>query len=138
MVVFVTSEGEMLIYQGSDPSSSSAWSLVGIWYMGSPMGPKALMKFGADLLMVSKEGLTSLSQGRFYADLSANKSTLTDKIQWAISQATSAYASNWGWQIQPYPLQNMLLLNIPAGTGQQQQYVMNKIGRATRLNSSHT
>jgi len=126
LTVFVTSEGEMLIYEGTDPSSASTWSLVGIYYMGSPMGPKCFCKAGTDLLYISKEGLVPLSQGRFFADIS-NKGTLTDKIQWAISQATTMYANNWGWQVQPYPLGNALLLNIPMGTGLQQQYVMNTV-----------
>lgn len=126
LTAFVTSEGEMLIYEGSDPSSSTTWSLVGIYIFGSPMGPKCFAKAGTDLLFISKEGLTPLSQGRFFADIST-KGTLTDKIQWAISTATTNYASNWGWQVQTYPLGNALILNIPAGQGAQQQYVMNTV-----------
>jgi hypothetical protein len=124
--VFVTSEGEVLIYAGYDPSSGNVWELQGIWKMGSPMGNKCFMKYGADLLYISKDGLTPMSQGRFFADVS-HQQELTDKIQWAISQATTLYASNYGWCIQPYPLNNMLILNIPKGAGLQEQYVMNSV-----------
>jgi hypothetical protein len=52
---------------------------------------------------------------------------LTYKIQGAISTATTSYASNFGFQMLLHPLQNALMLNIPVGLGQQQQYVMNTI-----------
>lgn len=126
-VVFVTSEGELLVYQGTDPSTASAWSLVGIYQMGSPMGLKCMAKAGKDVLLISKDGLVSMTQGTFFADTSANKSSITNKIQYAISQVTTTYSANYGWQVQPFPLENMLLLNVPVGAGQQQQYVMNTI-----------
>jgi hypothetical protein len=127
LTCFITSEGEILIYQGYDPSSATAWTLQGCYHLGSPMGPKCLCKAGNDLLLISKEGLTPLSQGTFFADTSATKGTLTDKIQWAISQATTNYATAWGWQVQPYPLANMLILNVPSGLNAQTQYVMNTV-----------
>lgn len=125
--VFVTSEGEILIYQGYDPSTGSVWALQGIYQMGSPMGNKCFLKFGTDLLYLSKDGLTPMSQGRFFADVAKNED-LTDKIMWAISQATSAYAENFGWTLQNYPAENMLIVNIPAVP--QQQYVMNTVTKA--------
>lgn len=128
-VAFVTSEGELLIYSGTDPSSSTTWSLLGIWYVGAPMGRKCFAKYGSDLLLISKEGLTPMSQGRFFAEL-GNKGTLTDNIQWAISTATSTYGSNTGWQAIPYPKENALLLNVPSGTDIQEQYVMNSVTQA--------
>jgi hypothetical protein len=125
-VAFITSEGEMLIYSGTDPSNSAAWSLLGIWYVGSPIGRKCFTKFGSDLLLITQEGLTPMSQGRFFAEL-GNKGTLTDNIQWAISAATSLYGSNFGWQAISYPLQNALLLNVPVSAGLQEQYVQNTV-----------
>lgn len=125
-VAFITSEGELLVYGGTDPTNANAWSLEGIWYMGSPVGNKPLCKFGADALLLGKDGMISLSQGKFFADIAPLKSTITDTIQFAISSATSLYSSYYGWQMQNYPLNNMLLLNVPIPNAQQ-QYVMNTI-----------
>lgn len=127
LTVFVSNTGEMAVYQGTDPSQATTWSLVGVWQFGSPMGTRCLTRFGDDLLFLSKDGLQSLSQGRFFADVSANKSSLTDNIQWAISNATSSYPNNYGWQAIPYPLANALIVNVPVGQGQQQQYVQNTV-----------
>jgi hypothetical protein len=129
-VVFLTSEGEVLIYQGSDPTSSTTWSLVGIWWLGTPMGYKSMCKFGAELLLICKEGLYPFSMGTFFGSFTGDtgeKGALTDKIQWQVSQATTSYATNYGWQIQPYPIANALILNVPVALGQQQQYVMNTV-----------
>jgi hypothetical protein len=94
------------------------------------MGPKSLCKAGSDVLYISKDGVIPLSQGRFFQDTSATKGTITEKIMFAISQATSLYPSSLQWQIQPFPLENMLLLNVPVGTDVQQQYVQNTISGA--------
>lgn len=125
-VVFITSEGEVVIWQGTDPSSSTTWALVGTWRFGSPLGAKCFAKAGGDLLILTKDGLTPLNQGRFFADL-GNKENVTDKIQWAISQATSSYGSSYGWCLQIYPQNNMLLLNVPVSSTAQEQYVMNTV-----------
>lgn len=127
LTCFISSEGEMSVYQGIDPSQTGGWNLVGLYYIGTPLGNNCFTKAGTDLLVITKQGLIGLSQGQFFADVSGQKSSLTDKIQWAISAATSDYSVNYGWQIQVFPLQNMLILNVPVGLGLQEQYVMNTI-----------
>jgi hypothetical protein len=51
---------------------------------------------------------------------------LTDKIYFAVSSAATYYYDNYGWQIQYYASENMLILNIPI-TGGTEQYVMHTI-----------
>ena len=54
---------------------------------------------------------------------------LTDKIFYAVSQAASQYYNNFGWLIIYFASENMLILNIPTGTGFE-QYVMHTITKA--------
>lgn len=123
---FVTSEGEIAIYQGTDPSQSSTWSKVGVYQVGTPMGNRCFMKYGGDLLYIGKDGLGPIS--RLLASSRVNTQVdLSYKIQSAISAATSSYATNFGWDMVLYPIANALIVNIPIGLGQQQQYVMNTI-----------
>jgi len=42
---------------------------------------------------------------------------LTDKIYYAVSQAANNYYTLFGWQINFFASQNMLILNIPNGNG---------------------
>jgi hypothetical protein len=125
--VFLTSEGQIAIYQGFDPSQAASFNLIGVYDFGTPVGRMPIKKSGTDLLYICKDGLVSLSQGRFFSDVSEQRSSITDKIQGAISNVTTNFANNFGWQIETYPLNNMLILNVPSGIGYQQQYVMNTI-----------
>jgi hypothetical protein len=123
---FASSEGEIAIYGGTDPSQATTFALVGVYQLGSPMGLRSFMKYGSDLIYVGKDGMGQMS--RLMSSTRVNTAVeLTAKIQGAISEATSLYANNFGWCMVLFPLQNMLMLNVPVQLGQQQQYVMNTI-----------
>lgn len=126
-LVFITTKGQVIVYQGTDPSSSSTWALRGVWDIGSPVGNRSAFKWGADILIICQDGLVPMSK-ELLTSRSKPQIALTQKIQWAISSAVTNYGSNFGWQTLEFPKQNMLLLNVPVGTtGSQEQYVMNTI-----------
>ena len=126
-IAFVTSKGEVIVYKGTDPSSVATWGLVGIWQLGSPVGKRCLMKYEGDLLVIGQDGLSPMSAALQSSRVNP-KVQLTDKIQWAVSDAVTNYGSNFGWETLYYPKQNMLIMNVPVSTGSgQQQYVMNTI-----------
>jgi len=128
--VIVTSQGEVIVYQGTDPSSASTWALKGVWALGSPVGERCLYKFGGDLLYISQDGLVPLA-GALQSSRVNPRVALTDKIQFAISSAVSSYGTNFGWSILYYAPENMLILNVPASEGtSQEQYVMNTISQS--------
>jgi len=54
---------------------------------------------------------------------------LTDKIFFAVSQAASLYYDQFGWQINYFAGENMLILNIPIPNGIE-QYVMHTITKS--------
>lgn len=122
--VVVTSKGEIAVYKGTDPSSASTFALVGIWQLGIPLGQRCLEKVAGDLIYLSVDGAVPLSIG-LISDRIRPKSALTDNIREAMTDAARQYGSNFGWQILQHPRQQMLLLNVPVASGQQQQYAMN-------------
>jgi hypothetical protein len=123
---WVTSEGEIAVYGGTDPSQADTFQRVGVYQLGTPMGNRCFSKYGSDLLYIGKDGLAPLSKA--LASTRVNTQVdLTAKIQGAIADATLLYGSNFGWCLQLFPPANMLLLNVPVAPGQQQQYVMNTI-----------
>jgi hypothetical protein len=84
------------------------------------------MKYGGDLVLICRDGLVSISS--LLASTRVNSTTnLTYKIQTATTDATFAYGTSFGWQSMLFPNQNLVVLNIPKGTGAQEQYVMNTI-----------
>ena len=127
MAVFITSNGDCLVYRGTDPSSASTWALVGVFWLGSPIGRRCFVKYKGDVLLITQDGLVPLS-GALQSSRVNPRVALTDKIQRATSDAVTNYGANFGWEIQPYPKENALLLNVPVATNaNQQQYVMNTI-----------
>ncbi len=129
MAVFLTSKGEVIVYSGTDPTSAATWSLAGVWQLGSPVGRRCFMKFAGDLLVITQDGLIPLSSALQSTRVNP-RVALTDKIQNAVSEAVDNYGGNYGWEIATYPRLNMLLLNVPVLTGEQQQYVMNTITKS--------
>jgi hypothetical protein len=128
LAAFVTSNGEVAVYKGSDPSDPNDWALVGIWNIGQTFNRKCMFKFGGDLLVLTEGGLVPLSAGLQSTRLDP-RVNITDKIFFAISQATSLYSSIYGWQINYFAKQNMLILNVPALSGTE-QYVMHNITKS--------
>jgi len=138
LAVFVTSNGEVAVYKGSDPSDPTDWALVGIWNIGQTFARKCVFKFGGDILLLTEDGLVPLSAGLQSTRLDP-RVNITDKIFYAISQAADLYANNYGWQMSYFAKVNMLIVNVPI-TGGSEQYVMHNItkswGRFTNLNAN--
>jgi hypothetical protein len=138
LAVFVTSNGEVAVYKGSDPSDPNDWALIGLWNIGQTFARKCLFKFGGDLLLLTEDGLVPLSAGLQSTRLDP-RVNITDKIFYAISQAADLYSTNFGWQMNYFAKRNMLIVNIPV-TGGSEQYVMHNItkswARFTNLNAN--
>lgn len=126
--VFVTSEGEVAVYSGSDPASASSWTLIGLFYIGEPLTRRCLTQFGGDLLYLCKYGLFPLSKALTSATID-RQTALTDKINSAFSEAVSAYGNLPGWQAIVFPGGPLLLVNVPtnADRGLSEQFVMNTL-----------
>ena len=124
--VWITSEGEVAVYRGTDPSSASTWALIGVYEIGSPIGNRCFTKYGGDLLLISRDGLVPFSKELMSSRVNTQVA-LTSNIQTAISSATASYAANFGWECVLYPNANMMILNVPLAEGSQQQFVMNTI-----------
>jgi hypothetical protein len=138
LAAFVTSNGEVAVYKGSDPSDPNDWALVGIWNVGQTFARKCLFKFGGDLLLLTEDGLVPLSAGLQSTRLDP-RVNITDKIFFAISQAADLYSTNFGWQMNYFAKRNMLIVNVPV-TGGSEQYVMHNItkswARFTNINAN--
>jgi len=123
--VAYTSKGQVVVYKGSDPDVDFA--LAGVWDFGTPVGNRCMYKYGGDMLLLGQDGLTPLSSELQSSRLDP-RVALTDKIQWAISDAVTNYGSEFGWQMLFFPQQNQLWLNVPNPI-QISQFAMNTITR---------
>jgi len=126
--VFVTNMGEVLVYNGSNPSSSTDWALKGVWQLGQTFNRRCFFKWSGDLLLLTQDGLVPLASALQSSRLDP-RINLTDKIFYAVSQAATNYYDNFGWQINYFASENMLILNVPTDAGKQ-QYVMHTITKS--------
>lgn len=128
-IVFVTSEGQVVVYAGTDPADATKWSLRGVYDLPAPLGRRCLLKFGGDLLILTRGGLFSLVnvlQGRG-ADPSL---AISDVIRPTFAATTLLYGGNQGWQVETLLSEEVLLVNIPTVEGSRgQQFAMNTTTR---------
>ncbi|MDY6498001.1 hypothetical protein, partial [Clostridioides difficile] len=82
LLVFCTSKGQIIVYKGTDPASATTWALVGVWNVGTPVGPRCLYKYSGDLLYICQDGVLPLSSALQSSRVNP-KVALTDKIQQA-------------------------------------------------------
>jgi hypothetical protein len=128
LAAFVTSMGEVIVYKGTNPSDASVWSLVGVWQIGQTFSRRCFFKYGGDLLLLTQDGLVPMSAALQSSRLDP-RVNITDKIFFAVSQAATLYANDFGWQINYFASENMLILNIPTANGKE-QYVMHGITKS--------
>ena len=126
--VFVTSMGEAIVYNGTDPNTAATWALKGVWQLGQTFNRRCFFKWAGDLLLLTQDGLVPLASALQSSRLDP-RINLTDKIYYPISVAATNYYANFGWQIQYFASENMLILNIPITNGME-QYVMHTITKA--------
>ena len=126
--VFVTSMGEVIVYNGTNPDSADTWALKGVWQLGQTFSRRCFFKWAGDLLLLTQDGLVPLASALQSSRLDP-RINLTDKIYFPISQAASLYYAEFGWQINYFAGENMLILNIPIPNGIE-QYVMHTITKS--------
>lgn len=123
-LIAVTSMGEVAVYKGTDPALASTFALVGVYFIGPPIGERFYTPYGGDVLMLTAEGLFPIS--KYLQSQTVDKTTaLTDRISSLISSEVSTYGTVRGWEVHVFLDDNFILLQVPAGgIGSRYQYAM--------------
>jgi hypothetical protein len=122
---YLTSEGQVALYQGIDPSDANNWSLVGVYSLPKPIGDRCLLEYGADVLLLTEAGVLSLTQALKLSEDEQRQNSLSRYVTNAFAAAASSYGSNDGWQMISYSGRGgLLVVNVPtAELSSSQQYV---------------
>lgn len=111
--VFISSRGEAAVYQGTDPSSANTWALVGVFQCPAPIGRRCFVNYGADLALLTLEGVFPCSQ-LFSVDQSqARGVALTQNIQNAFNEVARTNKDLFGWEMCVYPRGTRMIVNVP-------------------------
>lgn len=111
-LVIVSRGGDVVVYEGTDPSSASTISIVGVWYMGdSPAGRDIVVRDGGDILLISRAGLIPL--GQLVSGTLKQEQYPTADITSLFNQLMLSKASLRGWSMRIHPEENALIVTVP-------------------------
>jgi hypothetical protein len=128
MAVFISSKGQVIVYQGTDPASATTWSLVGVFDLGSPLGRRCFTKAGGDVILINIDGVLPLSKALKQDRSAAENISLSGRIQNSIAGSARNHFDHFGWELCVYPKGTMAILNVPVTEDVlQEQYVMNTL-----------
>jgi hypothetical protein len=112
-MVFVTTEGEIAVYQGTDPSTAADWSLVGVYVIGKPLNKTAWFRAGGDLVILTEDGIVPVSEAlrKDRAALQAAAITLSIEDLWQNAIANRDVAFNFSVSL--WSTQTALFIGTP-------------------------
>ena len=125
LLVFLTTEGQALIYSGSGPEEAD-FGLVGIYSFPPPIGNRCTVRVGGELVLITQGGFFPLSSAlaQQFADQSA---ALSDKIRGAVRDAAQDNSALFGWEGVYIPGESQLVFNVPNSATTFVQFVRNTI-----------
>lgn len=114
--VYLTSEGQLALYQGLDPSDSDNWALVGVYNIAKPIGDRALIPYGSDLVVLTEAGLFSLTSILRLPAEEQGTNALSKRIGPTFAASSMSYGANFGWQPLLYSGRGgLIIVNVPTG-----------------------
>lgn len=113
-LVAVSSEGDVVIYEGTDPSIPGAFGVKGAWNVGAvPSGRRAVTEYGGDLFVLAATGAVPLSRLVLGSIQGDSTQYPTHKITPVVTRMISNYGSYEGWEIKLHPTDNCLMISVP-------------------------
>lgn len=115
-LVLCSSNGDMVIYQGSDPSTAATFQLKGTWYIGRvPYGRRGFCAYGGDTLIATEYGIVSVSDmvsGRL-VNLQT-QSSVAPKYNPSLAVIVSDNINTPYFQLISFPTEDVVILASPA------------------------
>lgn len=113
-LVGVSTAGDIVVYQGTDPSSANTFGLAGNWFVGGvPYGRRIATDYGADVLVLTAQGVLPLSKLVIGNPVVSRSVYTTAEISNLFTLLLSSAGTLPGWSLQLHPADNALLITIP-------------------------
>lgn len=122
--VFLSTEGEIVVFQGSGPSEASTWGKVGTYQIGTPMGRRAFIRAGGDLIFATTIGFVALSTA-VQVDVAALSPKAVSYAIEDIWNSAVAQRGRQGWVCCLWPESQMVAIAPPRGDYSPAFYVSN-------------
>jgi hypothetical protein len=111
-ICFFSTEGEVAVYQGTDPGDTTRWRKVGVYDMAPPLGKRAYTQFGGQLLVATEEGLIPVSSAIDDDESlgSFNAASANIDPDW---HTDAAARRGLPWEIVKWPSRNYVYVTTP-------------------------
>jgi hypothetical protein len=128
-LVIFGSEGDVIVYKGTDPTAADTIGLVGVWFAGQPpAGSRWWTQFGGGMALLTDRGLVPLAK-LVAGGYSAEVDSLTATIDPALLPILKTSRGNAFWNVEEFPGGQLLMVTAPQ-TAQPFQYAMTTDARA--------
>jgi|KBSMisStaDraftv2_1062788.scaffolds.fasta_scaffold05331_7 hypothetical protein len=123
-LVAISSNGEAAVYAGLDPSNTSTWRIIGVFFVGAPpRGRRFVTNVAGDLYILTLTGVVSMATVVTSTQVNVNaNNTYSKKIAFLLSDLLNTLKDFEGWEIEFFPALNFLYINVPTvyagGNGQ--------------------
>lgn len=124
LTVFLTSEGEVLVYAGTDVANADDWKLRGSYKISRPLGYRCYLPYQGDVVLICEDGYIPLSKALPLEHANASQIAFSDTIRGLVLQRTAANARLRGWQGILYNRGGYGIFNVPVAN-QFEQHVIN-------------
>lgn len=117
--LFISTEGDVAVYQGSNPASAPDWQLVGLYRIGRPLGKNAWYRSGGDILVVTDDGIVPMSSAvsEDRGGLATKATTYPIETAWRLTvqerQGTVPFTVAY------WPKETMVVVGVPTVDGQE-------------------
>jgi hypothetical protein len=129
-LVAISTEGQVSVYAGTDVEGADTWTLQGVYFAGAPVGRRAAVRYGGDIMLITQYGIVFLSDLLKSTKVNPTQENDAKYVQQLVAAAISLTGERFGWQSFVYPGNNMFFVNVPATDTTQFQFVMNDITKA--------
>lgn len=110
--VFVSSEGEVAVYAGTDPADADAWGKVGTYKIARPVSRQTI-KAGGDLLLLTEDGIVAMSAVISKDPIALAASAVTYSIEPAWRRLMDRNSLGAQVQAMKWPKEGMILVGYP-------------------------
>lgn len=110
--VFVSTEGEVAVYEGTDPSSATTWRRAGLYELPRPLGRRPYVQAGGDLLIATEVGAVPVSAA-ISRDIGALDGSAVSRPISPYWQKRAAALAGQNWEMLKIPRANMMVVSQP-------------------------
>lgn len=117
-LVAISSAGDIVLYNGTDPSVATDFKQQGQWYIGPPpAGRRIAGSFGGELYVLSAYGIVPLTRLIAGALIQQDDIYLSRKITPLINDQMLLARNVLGWEIKLISTENLLITSVPKQIG---------------------